>query len=103
MAQSGDSLFAEGMDITFSGINIGGPAFENKTILHGLDGCARAGRLTAIMGPTGSGKTTLLNALAHRLRLSSGDVNYGGYSWSKALQRRVGFVEQVLPLSLISL
>jgi ABC-type multidrug transport system ATPase subunit len=35
-----------------------------RTVLDGVAGAAKPGRVLAIMGPSGSGKTTLLNALA---------------------------------------
>jgi len=62
--------------------------------LKGVSGTAQPGRLTALMGPSGSGKTTLLTAVAHRIAITSGDVLFGGLRWSKALRRRVAFVEQ---------
>ncbi len=40
-------------------------------VLHGVDFAARAGAVTAIVGPNGSGKTTLLRAL-------TGDVGHAG-------------------------
>lgn len=40
------------------GVDLAGTA-----VLHGVDFTARAGELTAIVGPNGSGKTTLLRAL----------------------------------------
>lgn len=42
-----------------------------SAILHGVDFQARAGELTAIVGPNGSGKTTLLKAM-------TGDLPYTG-------------------------
>ncbi|MEL6205186.1 MAG: heme ABC transporter ATP-binding protein [Pseudomonadota bacterium] len=42
-----------------------------KEVLHGIDFEARAGEVTAIVGPNGSGKTTLMRAL-------TGEVAYGG-------------------------
>eukprot|EP00968_Pinguiococcus_pyrenoidosus_P014445 scaffold1307_cov200-Pinguiococcus_pyrenoidosus.AAC.134 len=46
------------------------------------------------MGPSGAGKTTLLNALARRGPVTKGSISYGGRAWSKALKRRIAFVEQ---------
>ena len=40
---------------------------QNKCILENISGEAKAGELTAVMGPTGCGKSTLLNILANRL------------------------------------
>eukprot|EP00456_Euglypha_rotunda_P052470 TRINITY_DN4227_c1_g1_i13.p1 TRINITY_DN4227_c1_g1~~TRINITY_DN4227_c1_g1_i13.p1 ORF type:complete len:468 (-),score=58.01 TRINITY_DN4227_c1_g1_i13:552-1955(-) len=41
--------------------------FDPKTILHGIKGIFRPGRLTAIMGASGSGKTSVLNLVAGQL------------------------------------
>lgn len=46
-------------------------ALGGKQILKGIDFSARAGEITAIVGPNGSGKTTLLRAL-------TGDLDYQG-------------------------
>ncbi len=46
-------------------------SYGRKQVLHGLDLTARAGTLTAIVGPNGSGKTTLMRAL-------TGDVAFDG-------------------------
>lgn len=45
--------------------------FGRKAALHGVDFTARAGQVTAIVGPNGSGKTTLLRAL-------TGEVDHTG-------------------------
>ncbi|KAI8054340.1 hypothetical protein BDF22DRAFT_742266 [Syncephalis plumigaleata] len=68
-----------------------------KTILHGVSGTFRAGRVTAIIGPTGTGKTCLLSALAGQsnqgqvtgsLYLNGQPVN------SKRINKLTGFVHQ---------
>ena len=43
------------------------------TILHGLSGVLRPGRLTLLLGPPSSGKTTLLKALSGKL-VGKGDL-----------------------------
>lgn len=48
------------MSIVARGISV---RLAGKTILHGVDFTAKAGALTAIVGPNGSGKTTLLRAI----------------------------------------
>lgn len=54
-------LSAEAIHVTLSG----------KPILNGVDFWAKAGQITAIVGPNGSGKTTLLRAITQ-------DLPYGG-------------------------
>jgi iron complex transport system ATP-binding protein len=49
-------------------------SFGDRMALDRVDFLARAGEVTAIVGPNGSGKTTLLRAL-------SGDISYGGQVW----------------------
>ncbi|KAK3269406.1 hypothetical protein CYMTET_14324 [Cymbomonas tetramitiformis] len=72
--------------------------FDNGKVkaLSGVSGQALSKRTLALMGPTGSGKTTLLNCLAGRGPVDEGAVRYGAECWtfSKALKRRIGFVEQ---------
>jgi ABC-type multidrug transport system ATPase subunit len=58
----------------------GGDALRQKprTLLDGVAGAAKPGRLLALMGPSGSGKTTLLNALAGQVPARS-RVRVSGY------------------------
>lgn len=51
--------------------------FENvryKSILSGVTGSLKPGRMTAIMGPSGAGKTTLLKAISGRKKISHGSL-----------------------------
>eukprot|EP00475_Leptophrys_vorax_P012879 TRINITY_DN1924_c0_g2_i2.p1 TRINITY_DN1924_c0_g2~~TRINITY_DN1924_c0_g2_i2.p1 ORF type:complete len:923 (-),score=21.78 TRINITY_DN1924_c0_g2_i2:61-2700(-) len=52
----------------------------SRTILADINGCARSGEITAIMGASGSGKTTLLNIVGHRIAAGkrSGTVELDG-------------------------
>ncbi|MCX7645787.1 MAG: heme ABC transporter ATP-binding protein [Rhodobacteraceae bacterium] len=65
-----------------------------RPVLHGIDAVARAGRVTAIIGPNGSGKTTLLRAIAGDLP-HSGSVAIDGAEvarlkpWDLAARRAV--------------
>jgi putative ABC transport system ATP-binding protein len=47
-------------------------------ILRGVDLCADAGEVLAVMGPSGAGKTTLLMLLAGLTRADSGSVRVAG-------------------------
>ena len=57
-------------DVTYS-VKAGKPK-QDKMILDGISGSAKAGQLVAIMGPSGSGKTTLLNILSGRCMKTKG-------------------------------
>ncbi|KAJ3268377.1 hypothetical protein HK104_005388, partial [Borealophlyctis nickersoniae] len=45
---------------------------QKKTVLQGVTGEIRAGRLTAIMGPSGAGKTTFMNVLMGKVNRTKG-------------------------------
>lgn len=77
------------------------------TILHQVTGSIKAGKLTAIMGPSGAGKTSLLNALAgklaprHRGLSLTGTISINEHSMtascselSDAMRQIAGFVYQ---------
>lgn len=68
-----------------------------RTILDGVSGEARAGRVAALMGPSGSGKTSLIHAVAGSLRSSTpctltGKVLVGGAP--RGARRRLSVVGQ---------
>ena len=54
-------------------------AFGSVKALDGVDLTARAGAVTALVGPNGSGKTTLLLVLAGLLVPDTGSVTVGGF------------------------
>jgi iron complex transport system ATP-binding protein len=69
-------------------------SLSGKTIVHGVSLTAKAGELTAIVGPNGSGKTTTLKAIAGELA-SKGDIAINGHDiralepWQLAVKRAV--------------
>ena len=73
------------------------PSGETVTILRGVTGVAKPGRLTGLMGVSGSGKTTLMDVLVGRKTVGaiSGDVRINGHSKEgKIIKRGIGYVEQ---------
>ncbi|KAL4180863.1 hypothetical protein AMTRI_Chr12g234470 [Amborella trichopoda] len=61
------------------------------TILKGITGVMKPGRMTLLLGPPGAGKTTLLLALAGKLDKSlkvSGKVTYNGHSMREFVPQR---------------
>ena len=67
-------------------------SFARKPILQEVDFDARAGELTAIIGPNGSGKTTLMRTL-------SGDIRINGTRLSGLPGWRLASMRAVLPQS----
>lgn len=68
-----------------------------KKILHGIQGIAHPGEVTAIMGASGAGKTTFLDILARKNKrgLASGDFYVNGERVSNSDYKKVvGFVDQ---------
>lgn len=73
-------------------------AYENRTIINGVDLKIPEHTTTAIVGPSGGGKTTLTNLMARFWDVKSGEVLLGGknvkeYSFD-SLMRNFSFVFQ---------
>jgi phospholipid/cholesterol/gamma-HCH transport system ATP-binding protein len=72
-----------------------------REIFSGLSLRARAGRITAVMGPSGTGKTTLLRLITAQNLADSGEVRVFGQELARlsgreiyALRRRMGMLFQ---------
>jgi phospholipid/cholesterol/gamma-HCH transport system ATP-binding protein len=72
-----------------------------REIFSGLSLSARAGRITAVMGPSGAGKTTLLRLITAQDVAASGEVRVFGQDVARlsgrqiyALRRRMGMLFQ---------
>ena len=79
--------------LSFRGISYMVPG--TRPVLNQVDGIARPGELTAIMGASGAGKTSLLDILAGRSKkgIVKGDVRVNGTLVSPSVYKRiVGFV-----------
>lgn len=59
--------------VSFEGV---GKRFGARTVLAGVSGALRPGRVLVVTGPNGSGKSTLLNILSGLIRPSKGSVRY---------------------------
>ncbi|CAL8470297.1 g9839 [Coccomyxa elongata] len=73
---------------------------KKVSILKGLTGTIKPGRLTLLLGPPSSGKTTLLKALSGKLRKDdldvSGKVTFNGYGFDECVVGRTSaYVDQV--------
>ena len=76
---------AEGITVTLN----------RRTLLEGVSLTAKAGAITAIVGPNGSGKTTLLRVIADLEQPTSGSVRVNGVTARDArLGRQYGYVFQ---------
>jgi iron(III) transport system ATP-binding protein len=75
-------------------------AFDDHTVLQGIDLAVSRGTLFALLGPSGSGKTTLLRLLCGFERADAGTIDFDGRrvegpgSYVPAQRRRIGYVPQ---------
>jgi ABC-type multidrug transport system ATPase subunit/ABC-type multidrug transport system permease subunit len=77
-------------------INSGLGGKSQKQILFDIDGGAKPGQITAIMGPSGGGKTTLIDILSGRKNIGkiTGEVLINGHKRKKNFKRLSGYVLQ---------
>ncbi|KAJ3127029.1 hypothetical protein HK100_009972 [Physocladia obscura] len=66
-----------------------------KSILDGVSGEIKSGRMTAILGPSGSGKTTFVNVLMGKVARTGGELNINGIPAEMHTFRKIiGYVPQ---------
>ena len=71
----GEDITPANHDIELKNVNF---AYENRTIINGVDLKIPEKTTTAIVGPSGGGKTTLTNLMARFWDVKSGEVLLGG-------------------------
>lgn len=84
------------MDIEFSNISF---AYDDgETVLDSVNVTAKAGQVTALVGPSGGGKTTILNMIPRFFDPVEGDVLINGQSIQKvslkSLRENIAWVSQ---------
>ena len=92
---NGEDIVPDSHDIELKSISF---AYENRTIIDGIDLSIPEHTTTAIVGPSGGGKTTLTNLMARFWDVNSGEVLLGGrnvkeYSFD-SLMKNYSFVFQ---------
>ena len=68
-----------------------------RTILNGVTGELRPGRVTTLLGPNGAGKSTLLKLFAGELKPHSGAIEFSGKNLSQWAPRALAQRRAVLP------
>jgi ABC-2 type transport system ATP-binding protein len=72
-------------------------AFNDKTVLDGIDLDVRAGTVFSLLGPNGAGKTTTVNVLTTLMRADAGTVLVAGHdvaTETKAVRAAIGVTGQ---------
>ncbi|KAJ3119633.1 hypothetical protein HK100_000215 [Physocladia obscura] len=68
---------------------------DGKNILQGVSGAIKAGRMTAIMGPSGAGKTTFMSVLMGKVARTSGTLKINNAVTEMNKYRKIiGYVPQ---------
>jgi ABC-2 type transport system ATP-binding protein len=76
-------------------------AFDERTVVSGIDLAVPRGTLLGIIGPSGSGKTTTIRMLTGALAPTSGSVRVLGENpqrFSRATRERIGYMPQQFAL-----
>ncbi|WP_166140278.1 ABC transporter ATP-binding protein [Nocardioides ochotonae] len=72
-------------------------AYDQRTVVHGVDLAVPSGQVTVIVGANGCGKSTLLRGLGRILRPSAGTVELDGTDLQRLRPRDVAAVLGLLP------
>ena len=80
--------------ITASGLR---KAYQDKTVLDGVDLEVRAGTIFSLLGPNGAGKTTTVNVLTTLAKADAGTIRVAGHdvaTQAKAVRAAIGVTGQ---------
>ncbi len=91
---AGDSARMTGSAITASGLR---KAYQDKTVLAGIDLDVRAGTVFSLLGPNGAGKTTTVNVLTTLSKADGGTARVAGYdvaAETKSVRAAIGVTGQ---------
>ncbi len=77
-------------------------AYEDRTVVHGLDLAVPDGRVTVIVGPNACGKSTTLRALGRLLKPRGGAVLLDGTELARIPTKRIAQAIGLLPQSPIA-
>ncbi|KAJ3199805.1 hypothetical protein HDU67_002545, partial [Dinochytrium kinnereticum] len=81
------------MNFSFKDLSLRLPS--GVTVLKGVTGEIRAGRMTAIMGPSGAGKTTFMNVLMGKANRTGGELKINGVvTEMQKYKKIIGYVPQ---------
>ena len=72
-------------------------AFNDKTVLDGIDLDVQAGTVFSLLGPNGAGKTTTVNVLTTLMKADAGSVRVAGHdvgTETKAVRAAIGVTGQ---------
>jgi ABC-2 type transport system ATP-binding protein len=72
-------------------------AYQDKTVLDGIDLDVRAGTVFSLLGPNGAGKTTTVNVLTTLIKADAGTVRVAGHDVAteiKAVRAAIGVTGQ---------
>ena len=72
-------------------------AYDDKTVLDGIDISVDRGTVFALLGPNGAGKTTIVEILSTLVPADGGDIRIAGYDPSDdpdAVRSRIGVTGQ---------
>ncbi|NPC95619.1 ABC transporter ATP-binding protein [Nocardioides sp. zg-DK7169] len=72
-------------------------AYDQRTVVHGVDLAVPSGQVTVIVGANGCGKSTLLRGLGRILRPAAGTVELDGTDLQRLRPRDVAAVLGLLP------
>ncbi|MQW77749.1 ATP-binding cassette domain-containing protein [Nocardioides sp. dk4132] len=72
-------------------------AYDQRTVVHGVDLAVPSGQVTVIVGANGCGKSTLLRGLGRILRPTAGTVELDGTDLQRLRPRDVAAVLGLLP------